>query len=65
MKGLDFFEPRGCKLTLRWRSLVHSDAYENLAKECKDTGGIVEARNDGRFSMWLRQIRAGGDADRG
>lgn len=65
MKGLDFLEPGSCKLTLWWRSLVHSNTDKDLSEKCEDTGGVIETRDDGSFPMWLGQIRAEGDADRG
>lgn len=42
VERLDFFKPRGCELSLRWRSLVNSDPYEDLSEKREYTRSIVE-----------------------
>jgi hypothetical protein len=62
MQGLDLFQPRSGELALRWRSFIDSNSDEYFSQEGEYSRGIIEARDYGRFSVWLGQIRVDSDA---
>jgi hypothetical protein len=62
VQRLYLLQPCGRELALRWRTLVHADADEDLAQEGKDARDVVEPGDERCFAYRLRQVCARGDA---
>lgn len=62
MQCLDLLETGGEELSLWRRAFVHTDSDENLAEECEDARGIIEAGDECRLAVRLWEVRTWRDA---
>ena len=63
MQGLHLLQACRQELALRRRALIDTDPHEDLPKERKDAGDVVEPGNNRCFAMWLGEIRARSDTE--